>query len=148
MGIITLTSFIFGLSPSTPELSANALKSIPNYDPTFEHTLQYITRIALVLSIEVLAFFFLRLYKSNLEEMKYFQNEITNLESKYISLITSAQLDRSDTMHKILVELVGTERNHILEKGQSTIELRKIEHEKNQFIEITKALTSIIPKPK
>ncbi|WP_146136273.1 hypothetical protein [Pseudomonas simiae] len=150
IGIGTLSSFIF------PE-SIGFLNFLTSYNP--EHTLKspesqldqslkYATRTALIISIEILAFFFLRIYKSNLEGMKYFQNELTNLESKYISLITSAHLERPDTTHKVLLNFVETERNHILEKGQSTTELKKIELEKNQFVEITKALATITPKTK
>lgn len=150
IGIGILSSFIF------PE-NLNLLKFLISYTPDaashlpdsqLDQTLKYATRTALIISIEVLAFFFLRVYKSNLEGMKYFQNELTNLESKYISLITATQLERHDTTHKILLNFVETERNHILEKGQSTTELKKIELEKNQFVEITKALATITPKAK
>lgn len=150
IGIGTLSSFIFPenigflnfLTSHTPEPASKLSES------QLDHTLKYATRTALIISIEILAFFFLRVYKSNLEGMKYFQNELTNLESKYISLITSAHLERPDTTHKILLNFVETERNHILEKGQSTIELKKIELEKNQFVEITKSLAAITPKAK
>lgn len=150
IGIGILSSFIF------PE-NLILLKFLINYTPDatsnlpdsqLDQTLRYATRTALIISIEILAFFFLRVYKSNLEGMKYFQNELTNLESKYISLITATQLERHDTTHKILLNFVETERNHILEKGQSTTELKKIELEKNQFVEITKALATITPKTK
>ncbi|MBC3210270.1 hypothetical protein HU755_26040 [Pseudomonas sp. SWRI111] len=149
IGIGTLSFFIFPETANILNLITSSVAAPANApDSELEQTLKYVTRTALVLSIEVLAFFFLRLYKSNLEEMKYFQNELTNLESKYISLITSAKLERQDTTHKILLNFVETERNHILEKGQSTIELKKIELEKNQFIEISKSLASLAPKAK
>ena len=42
----------------------------------------FIPRLSLVVLIEVFAYFFLKLYKSSLSEIKYFQNEMTNAEAK------------------------------------------------------------------
>jgi hypothetical protein len=150
IGIGTLSSFIFPEHINFLNLLISSATDPVSKPPEsqLDQTLKYATRTALIISIEILAFFFLRVYKSNLEGMKYFQNELTNLESKYISLITSAHLERPDTTHKILLNFVETERNHVLEKGQSTTELKKIELEKNQFIEITKTLAAIVPKTK
>ena len=36
--------------------------------------------------IEVFSFFFLKLYKSGLADILYYQNELTNLESKFLAL--------------------------------------------------------------
>lgn len=110
--------------------------------------IHYTSRFSLIISIEVLAYFFLRLHKSNLVDSKYYQNELTNLELKYISLDAALYLKYADVAHKVISELSETERNHILEKGQSTIELKKIELEKNHFIEITKSLVTLAPKSK
>ncbi|KEY40323.1 hypothetical protein ABEG75_19405 [Pantoea agglomerans] len=74
------------------------------------------------LAIELLSFFFLNLYKRNLQEIKYIQNEITNIEAKKVSLIMSAELP-DKFKFKILDALSKTERNFILEKGQSTVDI-------------------------
>lgn len=47
----------------------------------------FVPRISLVVLIEVFAYFFLRLYKATLTEIKYFQNEVTSMESKFLALI-------------------------------------------------------------
>jgi len=36
--------------------------------------------------IELFAYFFLKLYKSDLSEIKYFQNELTNVEMRYAAV--------------------------------------------------------------
>lgn len=46
----------------------------------------FIPRLSLVLLIEVFAYFFLKLYKSSLSEIKYFQNEMTNVEAKLVAI--------------------------------------------------------------
>ncbi|WP_426427064.1 hypothetical protein [Pseudomonas palmensis] len=143
LGIFALGSFVFPEFIGGAEV--NLLSGQTNASTLLAH---YAPRFSLVISIEILAFFFLRLHKSNLYEIKYYQNELTNIELKYISLRAAIQLDRNDTAHKVISNFSETERNHVLEKGQSTIELKKIELEKNQFIEVAKSLVSLSPKAK
>ena len=79
--------------------------------------------ISLSLFIEIFSFFFLKLYKSGLTEIKYFQNELTNIEMKFVSLDTALCTGEKDTITGVISEFSKTERNFILEKGQSTVEL-------------------------
>lgn len=144
-GIIALSIFVFPnianlFSPPTPLDFGTATTSAI--------TFHYGSRFSLVISIEILAYFFLRLHRSKLIEIKYYQNELTNLELKYISLSAALRANDPNTFHQVIDTLSKTERNHILEKGQSTTELKKIEYENNQLIALTKAMTSIIPKSK
>ncbi len=85
----------------------------------------YLPRLSLVVFIEVFAYFFLRLYKSSLIDIKYFQNEITNVEAKYIA----TQLASGSTDEKIQGEVIDTlaktERNFVLQRGQTTVDLEK-----------------------
>ncbi|WP_205655056.1 hypothetical protein, partial [Priestia megaterium] len=80
-------------------------------------------RITLSLFIEFFSFFFLKLYKSGLAEIKYFQNELTNIEMKFISLDISLRVDNSKLLADVLMDFSKTERNFILNKGQSTVEI-------------------------
>jgi hypothetical protein len=146
LGILGLAGFVFPGAFGAYSTLFDSAPAVGASDYTI--AIHYTSRFSLIISIEILAYFFLRLHKSNLVESKYYQNELTNLELKYISLDAALHLDRADTSHKVISEFSETERNHILEKGQSTIELKKIELEKNQFIEITKSLVSLAPKPK
>ncbi|OOD16220.1 hypothetical protein BWP00_19165, partial [Acinetobacter baumannii] len=52
-----------------------------------------IPRFLFVVLIELFAYFFLNLYRKSLEDIKYYQNELTNLEAKYLSLQTSLALN-------------------------------------------------------
>ena len=93
----------------------------------------FLPRLSLVILIEVFAYFFLKLYKQGLAEIKYFQNEITNIESKYLGLHIATTKENSDGTLKAIEKLINTERNFILEKDQTTseLELRKIESSEN-----------------
>lgn len=89
----------------------------------------FLPRLSLVVLIEVFAYFFLRLYKQSLDEIKYFQNEITNIENKYLGSYLATELPATESISSVIHHLMSTERNFILDKGQSTaqIELKKIE---------------------
>lgn len=78
-----------------------------------------------VLLIEVFAYFFLKLYKQNLDDIKYYQNELTNIESKNLALQIAKQSNNYKLISVCIEEFLSTERNFILEKDQSTIEIEK-----------------------
>lgn len=78
----------------------------------------------------------MRLYKQGLDEIKYFQNEMTNIESKYLALYVASESAVHEGVLNTINLLASTERNFILEKDQSTahIELKKIESTDNGLI--------------
>lgn len=97
----------------------------------------YIPRLSIVIVIEVFAYFFLKLYKRSLDEIKYFQNEITNIEMKFMSIVVARGNNTSESVLANLAEkLMNTERNYVLNKGQSTIflEKSKLDGENNSVI--------------
>jgi hypothetical protein len=86
-------------------------------------------RLTLVVFIEVFAYFFLRLYRYSIFEIKYFQNEITNARFKIVALEVCHHDGSKSTFDKMCIELVKTERNFILKKGETTLSLRRDEIE-------------------
>jgi len=115
----------------------------PSNDP-LQFTIHFVPRLSLVIFIEVFAYFFLRLYKSSLAEIKYFQNEITNLESKFVAIKESIASENSDISAKVISCLANTERNHILEKGQTTVELEKSKIENETISTLSSKLNETI----
>jgi len=71
----------------------------------------FIPRVSVAVFIEVFSFFFLKLYKSNLDEIKYFQNELTNVEMKVIALESAFLADKNKSSDTIIEQLVRTDRN-------------------------------------
>ncbi|WP_421302461.1 hypothetical protein [Aeromonas veronii] len=108
--------------------------------------LPLVPRIMLVIFIEIFAYFFLRLYKNGLSEIKYFQNELTNVESKLVALELSYLSDNNDTMASVIQSLVKTERNFILENGQTTVELEKAKSESEMMKSIVSAVPNLFKK--
>jgi hypothetical protein len=78
----------------------------------------YLPRISVAVVIEVFAFFFLRLYKANLFDVKYFSNEKTNVEMRMLALKTAIITDESDTLSSVVRDMSRTERNFIIKKDE------------------------------
>ena len=106
----------------------------------------FIPRISLAIFIEVFAFFFLKMYKSNLDNIKYYHNEMTNIESRIISLKSSILYADESTINEVIKELSKTERNFVIKKGETTIELESLRSEKKEFKILFETLKEIITK--
>jgi len=111
-----------------------------------QFVVNFLPRISLVVFIEVFAYFFLRLYKSSLSEIKYFQNEITSIESKYLALKVAINAGDSGNIQNILDQLSRTERNFTLEKGQSTVDLERSKIDQQATSDILGKLTQLMGK--
>ena len=98
----------------------------------------FVPRVTLVIFIQIFAFFFLKLYKGTLEEIKFFQNEITNIEVQGAALRTILEPEFRDYAPEVLKAMSHVERNYILPKGQTTVELEKAKHEAKQFPQLAK----------
>jgi hypothetical protein len=85
----------------------------------------FVPRISLVVLIEIFAYFFLRLYKETLTEIKYFQNEVTSMEAKFLALIVATKSASAEHLSKVIDHLLQTERNFILNKDQTTVDLER-----------------------
>ncbi|MCG8050276.1 MAG: hypothetical protein JAZ15_03665 [Candidatus Thiodiazotropha endolucinida] len=106
----------------------------------------YVPRLSIIIFIEVFAFFFLRLYRENIHESKYFQNEITNLDSKFIALDAALISNDVENVKTLVQELATTERNHILKKGETTVDLERERSETQTLKDIVNSLTGILKK--
>ena len=106
----------------------------------------YFSRLSLVIFVELLAIFFLKLYKENLNEKRYYQNELTNIELKYLALITARESEEDADMTEVIKDLSKTERNFILKKGESTVHLKNLEIEASQMSNLTDLLSKMLGK--
>jgi hypothetical protein len=104
----------------------------------------FIPRLSLVILIEVFAYFFLKLYKSSLSEIKYFQNEMTNAEAKLVAIKCSIMTSDETSTSLVIQALSNTERNAILEKGQTTAEIEKSRIEQQNISTISEKVSNII----
>jgi flagellar biosynthesis protein FliQ len=101
------------------------LREPPHTTSINEFLLSFIPRISIVAIIEVFAYFFLRLYKAGLAEIKYFQNEATNLESRLAALRITLDFKNPELTTQVVLKLLSVERNPLLQKDVSTLELER-----------------------
>lgn len=106
----------------------------------------YIPRLSLIIFVEVFAYFFLKLYKSNLNDMKYYQNELTTVELKLASITTAIHFGKDTDISLITSEFSKTERNFILKKDETTVEIEKTKLDKGDLKDILKFTTDIVNK--
>jgi hypothetical protein len=94
-----------------------------------EIALRFSVRLSLVVFIEILAYFFLRLYRYGIYEIKYFQNEITGAEFRIIALEAALKSSEKGILDKVCSEMARMETNFVLKKDETTVALRQEEHE-------------------
>lgn len=104
----------------------------------------YIPRVTLSIFIEFFSFFFLKLYRRNLDDIKYLTNEITNVRLKLLALKASYLKNAGDSTPIILKELSKTERNFILKKNESTVEIQRQKIESDDQGKIIDKILSIL----
>lgn len=79
-------------------------------DNTLSFIINFTPKLSLVIFIEVFAFFFLSLYKTSLSEIKYYQNEMTKIEIKYIALVAALEHKSNETISEIIKEIPNHEQ--------------------------------------
>lgn len=95
---------------------------------------KYLPRIVAVVSLLTMFLYFAKLYKANIIDVKYYQNELTNIEIKQTALQTALINGDNEITNKITLELSIVDRNKVISKDQTTgeIERLKLENEVNK----------------
>lgn len=87
----------------------------------------FLPRLSIIIIIEMFSYFFLKLYRESMDRIRYYQNELTNIETKKTAILIACMLENDNEHKKSLIEnLISVERNVFLKKGETTIELEKI----------------------
>lgn len=108
--------------------------------------IEFIPRLSLVVLIEVFAYFFLNLYKTTLSEIKYFQNEITSMETKLLALAVATGSGNQEHITKVVDHLTLVERNFIIGKDQTTIDLERTRLDYDERLNMLGKLSEIVSK--
>lgn len=91
--------------------------------------MEYLQKSSIVLCSELIGFFFFRTYRSSINEIKYFNNEMTNIEVIFSALETAVFSGNQKLIDIMCEKLIITERNFILKKGEATLSLMSQENE-------------------
>jgi hypothetical protein len=137
LGIVILVVLIM--------INGNSTNTINNVIPFF---ISFLPKLSIVLVVEFFSFFFLKLYKENLKEIKYYQNELTNVECIMMSTKLGILLENDSMISVSSNRLVNTERNFILKKDETTVEIEKQRLDKVEYKEWLESISKIIGKGK
>ena len=132
--MLTLVGIIFILPLDLKELYTDKkyLSAIAPENYGWTITAHFIPRLSLIIFAQLFAYFFLRLYKNGLDDIKYYQNEITNVELKVSALkvaLDTKDYKNNEILKLVIEEMAKVERNFILKKDETTAELEKIKLE-------------------
>lgn len=145
--VINLTIGIFGTLISITILGI-ALINSPNNLDLQQFLLNFIPKISFVIFIQLFSFFFLRLYKSNLEDSKYFQNELTNILAKSTAIQIAQHLEDKPLLTSIVSDLSKIERNFKLAAGETLLNIERTKIEKDFDLELVTAFKDILKTQK
>lgn len=130
-------------------LAATSVSITPEMFGDFKKSLPWIlVRLALVVAIEILAYFFLKMYRSAHEERRYINNEMTGAESRALAVVLATRNGDQPVAAELVKILMSVDRNQILQKDQTTrdIEHARIEAEKKS--DLTKLLLDALKSTK
>lgn len=105
-------------------------------------------RISIILFIEIFAYYYLKLYKNIMDNVKFYQNEISNMELKLLALHAIENSGNIDALKSLTDELAKTERNFVINKGQTTVDIEKSRHENNILYKSLDSISKIIKPSK
>lgn len=89
----------------------------------------FVPRITLITLIEVFSFYFLRLYRANLQEIQYYQNELTDISYKLLGF-KAALLGKDEEHIKVVInEIMKKEHNKVIKKDETTADIEKYKYE-------------------
>ncbi|MCP1519246.1 hypothetical protein J2Y74_003556 [Pseudomonas migulae] len=104
----------------------------------------YAPRLTISVFIQIFSFFFLKLYRNSLEDIKYFQNELTNLDSKFIALEAAMSVGDLKITANAIEKLSSTDRNARLQKGESTVALEILKEENRSLTNMLNSAKELI----
>lgn len=104
----------------------------------------YLPRITIVILLQFVGFFFLRLYVASELDLKHNKNEITNIESQFMAYLMSREYG-ADLVKIVVEKMASTERNFIIKNGEKTISLEN-ESQYNDLKELSLKIVDKIPE--
>lgn len=118
--------------------------NIPHIKEVIEFFASYLPRLTLLVFIELFSFYFLNLYKHNLNQIKYYQDENTDINFKIISLKVALLNNKPELLDKVLTNFLEMQHNKIVTKEQTTLEFEKYKLEAEMNKNLYEKLLSLL----
>lgn len=123
-----------------------------NYEETIEHKMstseifaQVIPRLSMLIFIQILAGFFLRQYRSSMEEFRYYEAILRAREDQYLSFILRKESVDTPAIKEFATYLLNVRDFGYLDKDKSTQVLEAQKYEANEFLPVIQKLISLLP---
>jgi len=134
IGVLT-TSMAVGL------LTYMVLGVAVNFDSVTALLSHYVPRLALVLFIEVFSFFFLRLYRATLTEMRTYQTDLTALTIQHVAVVAAFSTGDAQSVAALSKELLMTKPTPSLEQASK----KPLELEPKAVADMLQAIAKAFP---
>lgn len=118
-----------------------------DFDTVTAFLINFLPKLSLVIFVEIFAYFFLSLYKSSLNEIKFHQNELTKLEMKYIALSLTNKFENKESQVELTRELF-IESNYEISLDEKEPEEKDRKLSGDNITEIVSKLLEIYKKEK
>jgi hypothetical protein len=114
--------------------------------------IQLLPRLLMLVFIQVLAGFFLRQYRSSMEDFRYYESILRHREAQYLSYTLRKQSGDQAALLKFAEEIMKEPTHGLLTAGQTTSSLEAQRLAENDFAtlydKLAELLASAKPKPK
>lgn len=118
-------------------------------DTINKHDILSITaRVSIILFIEIFAYYYLKLYRNMMDNVKFYQNEISNMELKLLALHAIENSGNFEALKTLTDELAKTERNFVINKGQTTVDIEKSKYEQSILYKSVDSISKLIKQAK
>lgn len=138
--VMTLPGSRYGFLDATPP-SAPDLKS-----DFWASMIQLLPRLLMLIFIQVLAGFFLRQYRSSMEDFRYYESILRHREAQYLSYTLRKKMDDKKALLKFADELLKEQDFGRISKGQSTTVLEAQKAELNEFSTLYEKFASLFAR--
>lgn len=114
-----------------------------DYQKVFLH---FAPRVGLVVFVELLAYFFLKLYKSTLTSIQYYHNELTNIETRKIAAIVAIKHCKEDKIWQTVEYLLKVERNVLIKDKETTMQMEMLKLQAERDSSVLSSTQSVLER--
>ena len=109
-----------------------------------ETLLQLLPRLLMLIFIQVLAGFFLRQYRTSMEDFRYYESVLRHREAQYLSYTLRKRLDDKKSLLKLADDILSDTQIGVLSRSQTTAVLETLRNEENEFAPLYERFADII----
>lgn len=106
--------------------------------------LQLLPRLLMLIFIQVLAGFFLRQYRTSMEDFRYYESVLRYREAQYLSYTLRKRMNDERALAKFADELLKEQKIGLLARGQTTTVIETQRAEQNEFTTLYEKLAGLI----